>query len=186
MTVKRFGFTLVEMLVVVVVILILAGMTISIMSYVNTKTGRSRAAADIERIKNALEEYYAVYGMYPPVNRMDREFAGEGPPFVPPAPPQGGAGYYDGLVSYLFLDSNRSRWTKYLDGWPDTDIIAKSGQSASDFGLMAWSNRYWTILDPWQRSYIYSTRAPYQSYELYSRGPRTDTTNDDIGIKWVE
>lgn len=186
MTLRRVGFTLVEMLVVVVVILILAGMTISIMAYVNTRTGRARAAADIERIKNALEEYYAVYGIYPPVEGMRREFAGEGPPYVPPAPPRGGAGYRDGLVSYLFLDSQRSRWDKYLDGWPDSGVILKSGQSATDFGTMAWSNLVWTIKDPWERDYIYRSRPPYQSYELYSQGLRTDTTNDDIGIKWVE
>lgn len=59
------GFTLVELLTVIAIITILAGLVIGVTGYVMSKATRSRAIADMETIKNALEEYRVTYGQYP-------------------------------------------------------------------------------------------------------------------------
>ena len=60
------GFTLVELLAVVVVILILAGLTIRVAGYAQTKMGISTTRAQISAIQAALEMYKADWGYYPP------------------------------------------------------------------------------------------------------------------------
>jgi prepilin-type N-terminal cleavage/methylation domain-containing protein len=60
------GFTLIEILVVVVIILVLSGVLFRISSLVSYKASVAKAVSDMEKIRNALEEYYAEYGIYPP------------------------------------------------------------------------------------------------------------------------
>lgn len=61
----RRGFTLVELLVVVAIIAILAGLVLGIAGYASQKADRGRAISELERIKNALEEYRIAYGTFP-------------------------------------------------------------------------------------------------------------------------
>lgn len=63
---RRSSFTLVEMLVVVVVILILAGIVLKLVPLISRTTAESRARYVIEQLRNALAEYKAEYAMYPP------------------------------------------------------------------------------------------------------------------------
>ncbi len=63
---KRRGFTLIEMLIVIVIILILSGMVLKIMTLVSRKTGITGCMHDLLQIENALAEYYSEYGQYPP------------------------------------------------------------------------------------------------------------------------
>ncbi len=69
----RRGFTLVELLVVVVIIGILAGIVLRLQSVVGERAARAQTLARIENIKMCLEEYYREYGEYPPqaANRDD-------------------------------------------------------------------------------------------------------------------
>ena len=60
------GFTLVEIIIVVVVIAILAGITIMAYNGVQAKTRDSKRKADIAAIIKALELYYDDNGQYPP------------------------------------------------------------------------------------------------------------------------
>ena len=59
------AFTLLELLVVISIIIILAGLTIGTMGYVQEKGKRSRAEAEIAAISAALESYKADNGIYP-------------------------------------------------------------------------------------------------------------------------
>jgi len=63
--VRKRGFTLVELLTVVAIIALLIGLVAGISSFSSRKSAASRAQADMEKIKIALEEYRAVYGRYP-------------------------------------------------------------------------------------------------------------------------
>jgi prepilin-type N-terminal cleavage/methylation domain-containing protein len=176
---KRMGFTLVEMLTVVVIIGILASITMRLMVYVNEKTGKTRASRDIEQIKHALTEYYAFYGIYPPASQVAWEF--ENPMYAPPAKPDKGMGFYDGLATYLYGDPQAKKWIHFVEEIKWTGVILRKGSSSSA-GNMAWSNNYCSIKDPWERDYIYETSDPYQAFKLYSLGPDgVENTADDIG-----
>jgi type II secretory pathway pseudopilin PulG len=59
------AFTLLELLIVISIIIILAGLTIATMSYVQDKGKRSRAEVEIAAISAALESYKADNGVYP-------------------------------------------------------------------------------------------------------------------------
>jgi general secretion pathway protein G len=61
----RRGFTLIELLVVIAVIGILAGLVLSTAGYIQKKSARSRAEAEIAAISAALESYKVDYGAYP-------------------------------------------------------------------------------------------------------------------------
>jgi type II secretory pathway pseudopilin PulG len=57
--------TIIELLVVIIIIFILAGLVLSISSYVQNKGARARAETEIAAISAALESYKADNGIYP-------------------------------------------------------------------------------------------------------------------------
>lgn len=59
------AFTLIELLVVIALIIILAGLVLSTVGYVQKKGARSRAEAEIAAMSAALESYKADNGIYP-------------------------------------------------------------------------------------------------------------------------
>jgi type II secretory pathway pseudopilin PulG len=59
------AFTVVELLVVMAIIIILAGLILATSGYVQKKGARSRAEAEIAAISAALENYKADNGIYP-------------------------------------------------------------------------------------------------------------------------
>jgi len=59
------AFTIIELLVVITIIVILAGLILSTMDYVQKKGARSRAEAEIAAMSAALESYKADNGIYP-------------------------------------------------------------------------------------------------------------------------
>ncbi len=61
------AFTLLEMLIVIVVVSIMAGMVLKLMSLSKHFQARAACTAIIERTSYALNEYRAEYGQYPPV-----------------------------------------------------------------------------------------------------------------------
>src|SRR6266480_776180 len=62
---RECGFTIIELLVVISIIIILAGLILSTVGYVQKKGARSRAEAEIAAISAALESYKADNGIYP-------------------------------------------------------------------------------------------------------------------------
>jgi len=63
-TIRR-AFTLIELLIVISIIIILAGLILSTVGYVQKKGARSRAEAEIAAMSAALESYKADNGIYP-------------------------------------------------------------------------------------------------------------------------
>jgi general secretion pathway protein G len=61
----REGFTLIEMLVVITIIVILAGLSVGGFSFVMVKQANSQADIQISLLSNALEEYRIDNGGYP-------------------------------------------------------------------------------------------------------------------------
>lgn len=63
---KRAGFTLLEMMLVVVIMGILATVAVVSMSGTINKTKHDKSVLRLRSIKNALEEYNGRYAVYPP------------------------------------------------------------------------------------------------------------------------
>ena len=61
------GFTIIEILVVLVIIIILAGMVFKMMGHAGTKNEQAYTRSVLEKVSHALEEFRATYGKYPPV-----------------------------------------------------------------------------------------------------------------------
>jgi type II secretory pathway pseudopilin PulG len=59
------AFTIIELLIVMAIIIVLAGLILATASYVQKKGQRSRAEAEIAAISAALENYKADNGVYP-------------------------------------------------------------------------------------------------------------------------
>src|SRR6266705_3170163 len=59
------AFTIIELLVVITIIVILAGLILSTIGYVQKKGARARAEAEIAAMSAALESYKADNGIYP-------------------------------------------------------------------------------------------------------------------------
>jgi len=65
---KGQGFTLIEMMIVMLVIIVLAGMVFKLMGVAGAKNEEANTKATLQKVANALEEYRAIYGKYPPVH----------------------------------------------------------------------------------------------------------------------
>ena len=61
------GFTLVELLIVVAVMVILMGLVVRLGSSGTDSSRRSRTLARMQRVENCLSGYFAAYGTYPQV-----------------------------------------------------------------------------------------------------------------------
>lgn len=64
---KRSGFTLIEMLIVVAVLITLMSMVFRLSSIGGDTTRRNNTVARLQRLENCLSGYYAAFGTYPPV-----------------------------------------------------------------------------------------------------------------------
>ena len=67
----RRGFTLGELLVVIVIIGILAGLVVGLSGTASYKMRESRTRAELVAIETAIEAYKAKFGHYPPCNPDD-------------------------------------------------------------------------------------------------------------------
>ena len=79
----------------------------------------------------------------------------------------------------------KERWARFLENVPLThgydpknDNIVED--DVGDTFEFPYSNSTLVVHDPWGRSLHYESKPPYQSYELWSSGPSTDITEDDI------
>lgn len=65
---KKFGFTLIEVLVVATIIGILAAVAVSSYASINKRSRDAKRRSDIEQIRSALEMYRSDLGYYPAVD----------------------------------------------------------------------------------------------------------------------
>lgn len=130
LTVRR-GFTLVEMLIVISIIMILAGLGLAALVSMNVSAKERAAKADLVRIRTAIEQYWTLYHRFP-VNPT-RDAAGEGATAMEPA---------EILKMLVYQDGP--------DGDPDTNKLPRGS-------LMEFKERKLdsdgNLLDPWGHPY---------------------------------
>lgn len=59
------AFTLIELMVVITIIAILAGLTLGSMGYVNRKSAEARARTEVAALSAAIDSFKLEYGKYP-------------------------------------------------------------------------------------------------------------------------
>lgn len=80
---QKRGFTIVELLIVIVVIAILAAITIVAYNGVTARADYARAQSDLKALNNAVLQYYAINGTYPNTSGSWRSQSGSGDNFIP-------------------------------------------------------------------------------------------------------
>lgn len=167
------AFTLIELMVVITIIVILAGLVVGGMEYVNQRQATEKAKAQIALLSKGIEEYKLDMGAYPGTAN-DTPSAGD---------------VSDQLYQALFKDgydytnpnTPPASWTRatkiYISdldprnnkqGWVTTTTGAAPGANLK-------------IVDPWGNNYRYrkGTNAQNPDFDLWSTGKdgRTNTTN---------
>ena len=143
------GFTLIEMLIVMALIAMLAGMIMATYAGIVGRQRRAKAIVDIELIRKGLEDFYAAWGKYPPTHSFD-----------------GIDGPNRSLVYFLsrdcskldegaadFLPANDPRCGPFIDSY----ILADKERFKIRSGARLWH-------DPWGNPYIYFERSANRGY----------------------
>lgn len=75
---KHGGFTLVELLATIAVIVVVAGLTLGTLGYANRKGAEGRAKAEVASLAAAIDSYKLDQGIYPPPGDLFRELTAQG------------------------------------------------------------------------------------------------------------
>jgi general secretion pathway protein G len=156
----RGAFTILELLVVITIIIVLAGLILATVGYVQKKGARSRAEAEIAAISAALESYRADNGIYPSTlntNSLDARNSVN--------PSTYASASFD-LYSALTGDTNGDRVTNSSDANPNAKsyFTFKPNMLAPPGG----TGTVIAICDPFGNSYGYSTAYQADSTKGYN------------------
>jgi prepilin-type N-terminal cleavage/methylation domain-containing protein len=159
------GFTLIEMIVVTTVIVILTGLVLSTVGYVQKKAARARAETEIAAISAACESYKADNGVYPSNCPTTSQLNSTN---------TGNPSNYEAACRYVYGEVTGDR---NFDG--TTDSGAKSYMTLKPQSMLradmsqppSASNPVTAIRDPFGNSYGYSTA--YANYLDYQNGVST-------------
>ena len=186
---SRPAFTLIELMAVLAVIAILAGIVIGGVQVAQTKATRNRALADLERLATAIENYRGAKGFYPSSERP-----GSGP----------GRRFGDALVFRLLYEpvsTGSAPCIELRSGDFDADVaaFADAGQAAAllearrfvDPWGKPWRYRRWGQLGPpegtsaWHPGDSGSKAHNADTYDLSSVGPDGVCGTADALTTWA-
>jgi len=142
------GFTLIELMAVITIIVILAGLVVGSLGYVSEKQASSKAKVQIALISKALEEYKLDNGTYPPTGDLTVNGA-----------LSSGTRYNSNILfKALYYDSNADN--KVVPADTDQKIYLADFDPVSN--KQGWSSSTTLsaeikILDPWGNEYMYRT-----------------------------
>lgn len=160
---RRNGFTLIELMAVITIIVILAGLVVGGMGFVNERQASEKAKVQIALLSKALEEYKLDNGEYPPTSNSTN-----GTQSVTDTNGKGST-----LFNVLYLDGVKNNTKVYL---PELDPLNNKQGWTSGSTSTATS----TIKDPWGKDYAYrsavsssgkaNTRTQNPDFDLWSFG----------------
>ncbi len=193
------AFTIVELLVVLTIILVLAGLILATSGYVHNKGARSRAEAEIAALSAALENYKADNGIYPRDTTStttdtlaaltDRNYSSKNPPDPIPSSYSPSDASYTAASFYLYAQ---------LSGNTNGDRSTYSQKSYFQFKPNMLSPPGGTgtvtaIRDPFGNSYAYSTAQQADSakgfnptFDLWSTSGTSIATDAAYELKWIK
>ncbi len=174
------GFTLIELMTVIAIIAVLAGLTIGVSSYANRNAVESRTKAEIRAMETALEAYKADYGGYPPMDPTQFDPSGSGNPKISTDfSTLGSNGWLN--IHFVYLALSGTNTPKAYMTFTPKQISTQTVSGVT----------YTLILDPNGNPYGYNPYNPVgnpQTFDLFSAGvdgkcsyPTLTSTNDDIG-----
>ena len=168
---KKCGFTLVELLVVIVIIGILVSITFTGASYLLGSQEEKQAASQIEAISLALEQYRSDMGTYPKTDEIsgsDDEYARGIFLYLALA------GVVDGVGNTI---DSEDRGKSFLPGDSITLGVQNGNRNEvttlSDEELSDSSGSKVFPMDPWFEPFIYEypRRDGHRGFLLFSKGP---------------
>jgi prepilin-type N-terminal cleavage/methylation domain-containing protein len=160
----RSAFTLIELVVVVTVITILAGLVLSTAGYARKKGARARAETEIAAMSAAIESYKADNGVYPNngiTNTLNAQTSGDPSAYQPASQYVYGELSGDRNFNYVIdvsEQANRSYFA-FKSSPPSVDGTSGNGMLSitrtTSGGNVTYTVNY--IRDPFGNSYGYST-----------------------------
>jgi general secretion pathway protein G len=138
------AFTLIELMAVIVIIVILAGIVVNSMGYVNEKQARSKAKVQIDLLSKALEDYKMDMGSYPLTTDKTGTYTSST-----------GTGTSSILFKHLYWDSDNDN--SGVPGDTDQKIYLPELDPANN--KLGWTSgtagAALPITDPWGNQYCY-------------------------------
>ncbi len=179
----RHAFTLIELLVVIAIIIVLAGLVLSTVGYVQKKGARSRAETEIAAMSAACESYKADNGIYPSngdTNGLN--------PSSPDPTVYAAASLY--LYEELSGDHNADRTVNASDDLTGNGVVPKTYFAFKPNMLLPAppsTAAVTAIRDPFGNSYGYSTAKA--SGAAFGNNPTFDlwsTANSPDPNQWIK
>jgi type II secretory pathway pseudopilin PulG len=173
------GFTVLELLIVISIIIALAGLILATSGYVRKKGARSRTEAEIAALSAALENYKADNGIYPTESTKTET--------LDPGAAVNLAAYEAAslfLYEQLSGDGNNDRQ-------PDANVKTYFAFKPNMLSPRDPASNVGAIIDPFGNSYGYSTKKANPAgtsgynptYDLWSTGGLTTGTDQSQWIK---
>lgn len=174
------AFTIVEVIVVMAIILVLAGLILGTSGYVHNKAARSRAQAEIQALSAALESYKADNGIYPDDTTLDARLDTDSANYAPAS-----LALYKAISGDADNDSDRTAEMKsYMSLKPNQLSPVPVNPTTQQ------PQKVNAIIDPFGNSYGYSTAnqtTPAKGYnptfDLWSTAGSTTSAGQTGWIK---
>lgn len=158
--IRRIGqaaFTLIEMMVVVTIIILLAGLVVGGMEYANQRSATEKAKTQIALLSKGIEEYKLDMGAYPPTNNITGSLT-----------TAAGSSTSSIIFNALYFAPLSASQRIYL---PELDpATSKQGWTSGSATAST------TISDPWGNQYC------YRSSSNATGGPNSATVNPDFDL----
>lgn len=175
----RGGFTLIELMAVIVIIVILATIVVGAMNYVQEKQAKEKARVQINLLAKAIEEYKLDMGKYP--GKVDNT-------------PADGSGVSSELYEALFYEGYTASESPNSSSGTSTTAskiyLPELDPTTSKLGWVTASTSSkppatTKILDPWGNEYRYrkGTNAQNPDFDVWSCGKNGKTTANSAKLE---